>query len=302
MEYFRALRKKSAAARVANKKSSTISLVFCSILLISILAFILLNRNPEFHPQLISQSVAASVPPVAQNTMAVGSASSDSTLLPDTSSKMAIIIDDIGNHLQVEEEMIALDLDLTFSFLPQTPYAKVLSLKASSHGRDILLHLPMEPAKKKWLPVPGALMVSMPTSTIQEILEAATDQIPMAIGINNHMGSRFTENKTKMRTFLELIKPKNLFFIDSFTSSRSFGYSLAKEIGISTAKRDVFIDNVADEKKIFEQLKNLTTLSRKNKKAIGIGHPYPETLAALKRFKKELAPKANLVGVSQLVE
>ena len=104
-----------------------------------------------------------------------------------------------------------------------------------------------------------------------------------------------------MRILLTAIKPTGLFFIDSLTTPASKAFSLANEMGIKTARRDIFIDNQKDPAKITAQLKSLIVMAKKTGQAIGIGHPYPATLEALAGFQKNLRQEVALVGISELV-
>ncbi|MEA1934646.1 MAG: divergent polysaccharide deacetylase family protein [Thermodesulfobacteriota bacterium] len=213
---------------------------------------------------------------------------------------VAIIIDDMGYRKAVGERFLELDMELSFSFLPFGPHTKDLSQKAGQLGKDILLHLPMEPNDLKSDPGLGALMVSMNKKTIQKIFKKDLAEVPMAIGVNNHMGSRFTSSPKAMRIVLEQIRAEGLFFLDSLTISKSVGFSMAGAMGIKTIKRDVFLDNNLNKKKIINQLESLVKIAEKHGQAIGIGHPNRETLDAVIEFGNRLKSRVSLVGVHEL--
>ena len=213
---------------------------------------------------------------------------------------VAIIIDDMGYRKAVGERFLELDMELSFSFLPFGPHTKDLSQKAGQLGKDILLHLPMEPNDLKSDPGLGALMVSMNKKTIQKIFKKDLAEVPMAIGVNNHMGSRFTCNPKAMRIVLEQVRAEGLFFLDSLTTSKSVGFSMAGAMGIKTIKRDVFLDNNLNKKKIINQLESLVKIAEKHGKEIGIGHPNRETLDAVIEFGNRLKSRVSLVGVHEL--
>lgn len=213
---------------------------------------------------------------------------------------VAIIIDDMGYRKAVGERFLELDMELSFSFLPFGPHTKDLSQKAGQLGKDILLHLPMEPNDLKSDPGLGALMVSMNKKTIQKIFKKDLAEVPMAIGVNNHMGSRFTCNPKAMRIVLEQVRAEGLFFLDSLTTSKSVGFSMAGAMGIKTIKRDVFLDNNLNKKKIINQLESLVKIAEKHGQAIGIGHPNRETLDAVIEFENRLKSRVSLVGVHEL--
>ncbi len=193
-------------------------------------------------------------------------------------------------------------MNLSFSFLPFGQHTGKLSEQARNFGKDILLHLPMEPKDMKWDPGYGALMLSMDKNTIRKKFKTNMAEVPMAIGVNNHMGSRYSENARAMRILLEQVRSAGIFFIDSLTTSESVGYSMAKAMNISASKRDVFLDNVLDKEKITKQLERLISIAEKHGSAIGIGHPNKETLQAVSEFRSELNSRVSLVGIHKLVK
>lgn len=215
--------------------------------------------------------------------------------------KVAIIIDDIGNQRKLADRIMDLDLNLSFSVLPYQTFSKQLAAKAAGLGRDILLHLPMEPQDHKWNPGEGALFLSMSKTKILSVLDGDLAQVPMAIGVNNHMGSRFTANRQGMGIVLKHIKNKGLFWLDSVTSAKSVGFKMARALKLKTAKRDVFLDNVQKADKIIIQLNHLLDLARHKGFAIGIAHPHPETLKALLRYQYTLRQEVKLVGIHEIM-
>jgi hypothetical protein len=122
------------------------------------------------------------------------------------------------------------------------------------------------------------------------------------IGTNNHMGSKFTANSKAMHTLLAAVKSKGLFYVDSLTTAKSVGYRTAKELGVKTAKRDIFLDNEQTSPAIQDQLAKLVAIAKKRGTAIGIGHPYPATLKALRAFQTRLLTEIELVGIHELVK
>ena len=136
---------------------------------------------------------------------------------------------------------------------------------------------------------------------IRKVFAENMAEVPFVVGINNHMGSRFTQNRAAIKTFMGLIRNGEMFFLDSRTSQNSVGFSTAREMGIKTAKRNVFLDNVRDTGKIKVQLGKLLDIAERQGSAIAIGHPYPETLKALEGLSREINRRAMVVGVSELV-
>ncbi len=215
--------------------------------------------------------------------------------------KVALIIDDMGYMQKTGEALLALDLNLNFAFLPYGPHTDALVDLAKARGRQIILHLPMEPADAKWDPGKGALLLSMNSKTIRNQLEKDMAAVYQAAGMNNHMGSRFTQNREAMTEFLTMVKRHDMFFIDSYTSRNSKGFQIAKELGVRTARRDVFIDNERNKGKIKKQIERLVRLAEKRGSAIGIGHPHASTYAAIRESVRMLKSRVKLVRVDTLV-
>jgi len=216
--------------------------------------------------------------------------------------RVAIIIDDMGYHRKIGDSLLALDLNLTFSFLPEAPFVLPQEDQAYQLGRDIMAHLPMEAGDSRWNPGPGALYLSASPGEQISTLKKDLAAVPHAIGANNHMGSKFTKNRQAMRRVLTELKAQNLFFIDSFTTAQSTGLTEAQAMGVKTNRRHIFLDNVQDPEKICVQLSRLAELATLQHTAIGIGHPYQATLDALRNCGEDLLKTVRVVPVHELVE
>jgi polysaccharide deacetylase 2 family uncharacterized protein YibQ len=207
---------------------------------------------------------------------------------------IAIVIDDMGWDLPIAQDLIALDQPLSFAILPQAPYQLKIVEAAQQYKRDLLLHLPMEPHGYPLVnPGPNAILSSMDPNQIVTLVRGALTSLPQVVGVNNHMGSSLTENPQAMRVVMGELKRHNLFFLDSRTSADSQAYQIAREMGIPTAIRHVFLDNDVQQAHISAQLQRLATMASQQGYAIGIGHPYPETLRAL----KDTLPMIRQAGV-----
>jgi polysaccharide deacetylase 2 family uncharacterized protein YibQ len=216
--------------------------------------------------------------------------------------KIALIIDDIGYSRSIAMQFLELNRPITYSILPQLDYSYELAVEMKTMGCETMLHQPMEPYSACCDPGPGALFVGLDASTIEEILTRNISSVPHAGGVNNHMGSRFTASAKEIKETLKVIKSKDLFFVDSFTSSRSVAYATAKSYHMPTAHRNIFIDNSRDESAILSQLYKLGQHAVTHGRALGIGHPYPETARAIKKFTQDLDRfKIDLVGVSEIL-
>ncbi len=222
--------------------------------------------------------------------------------IDDVRPKLAIIIDDLGYDSNMASSFFQLDLPLSFSVLPSAPLTEVIVREANKEGCELILHLPMEPKNYPSVkPGPGALFISMDEHEIRQILDQDLRQITGVRGVNNHMGSSFTENKDKMLVVLEELKRRDLFYIDSRTTKGTVALELAKEMGVPAARRRVFLDNNLAPKAMKIQMERLLSMARLQGAAIGIGHPYKETLKMLEKYCSRMKTEFQVVLVSELV-
>ena len=198
--------------------------------------------------------------------------------------QVALIMDDMGNSLETLDELIALGRPLTISVLPYSAHAAETATIAHEKGLEVLLHLPLESVNnhESMAGTEGLIMAMMTEPAIVASFEASYDRVPFATGTNNHMGSRFTAERDLMRAILRPIKEKGLFFVDSRTTAKTVALDEARKMGIRATERDVFLDADEDRGRIRGRLIELLQKARKKGRAVGICHPFPETLAVLK--------------------
>ena len=230
----------------------------------------------------------------------VVAASADSS---STTPVVAIIIDDLGNRLSWDRRALALPGPVALSFLPHTPHAKSLAGKAHAGGKEIMLHLPMESETGQKLG-PGGLTLHMTEQQLRQTTRKALESVPHVSGINNHMGSLMTRHPGAMSWLMDVVKERGgLFFVDSRTSDRTVAGRMAREKQLPTARRDVFLDNIRKQSAIRKEFRRLLRLARKRGYAVGIGHPYPETMQVLKQELSRLSASGiRLIPVSRMVQ
>ena len=216
--------------------------------------------------------------------------------------RLALIIDDIGYSTYRARRFLRLGVPLTFSILPRLRYSYDLALEITDAGHEVMLHQPMEPYSSNFDPGPGALYTGFGLKKVARIMERNFTHVPYAIGVNNHMGSRFTASAREIHKALGFIKTRDLFFIDSCTSSNSVAYQAARRLDMPTAKRNVFLDVHQDVSATLSQLRKCKTLARRYGHAIAIGHPHATTVEALALFlnRKNLSD-IDLVHVSRIL-
>ncbi|WP_328824449.1 divergent polysaccharide deacetylase family protein [Thalassotalea algicola] len=213
--------------------------------------------------------------------------------------QVAIVIDDIG-YRATDKQVLTIPGNITYSVLPQTPYGKRIAEVANNRAHDVILHIPMESTHGKKLG-PGALTSDMDENTLKSSLAQSFKEMPFALGINNHMGSHLTTLAKPMLWTMEFLKERELFFLDSVTSSKTLGRKIAGKIGVPAMSRHVFLDNHLNHDYIAGQFKQLITKAKKNQLAIAIAHPHPETVASLTKLIPLLkSHNIELVPLSKL--
>jgi polysaccharide deacetylase 2 family uncharacterized protein YibQ len=217
--------------------------------------------------------------------------------------KVAIIVDDLGYDRRMAKKFLEMDAAFTFSVLPHTTYTKSIAREASKHGREIMLHLPMEPLEfPQNDPGPGALLSAMGPDELIRQLKKNLAAVPGVKGVNNHMGSKMTADSTQMYQIFSVLKKQGLFFIDSRSTPETLGKPSARLFKVPFAERDVFIDHEYKPKFIRKQIKLLIQTARKNGKAVGIMHPSKTTYNILREMLPELKRQVQMVPASEVVE
>ena len=213
--------------------------------------------------------------------------------------RIAIVIDDIG-YRYTDKHALSLPGAITYSILPHTPFGKRIAIKANAKHKDVMLHIPMEAENGKKLG-PGALTSTMNREEILASLNASLEEVPFAIGINNHMGSHLTQLDDPMTWTMNFLKQHHLLFLDSKTTQYSKAESIARLVGVPVQNRHVFLDNQLTNSYITKQFQSLINHAKSQKVAIAIAHPHPETIQALKRLIPTLAKNnVELVPLSAL--
>jgi hypothetical protein len=218
------------------------------------------------------------------------------------SPKVAFIIDDLGYETEVAKKMMELEFPIALSILPFLQYSEFIAEEGRKNNREIMLHLPMEPNNSDADPGPGVIKSYMSEEEIRQAVRDCILNFSHVIGVNNHMGSKITEDREIMEIILEEIREYNLFFIDSITTKDSIAYEVAQEMKIKSAVRSVFLDNENDMKYIKRQMLEVQETALREGEVIAIGHSRINTFYVLKRMVPELIKAGiEVVPVSELV-
>lgn len=222
---------------------------------------------------------------------------------PEKTILVAIVIDDLGQDLAPARDILSLPGKITCAVMPGLAQSRKVAELARQNRREVLLHLPMEPKDRNRKTSPGTLRSDMTPMDFLSTLSDDVASVPGAVGVNNHEGSALTENKEAMKFLMAELKARNLLFLDSLTNPKSVAYATAKEFGLKAAKRDVFLDNEGDNAVyIGKQLEELARIAKEHGRAIGIGHPHPATISALRKWLNEADKQGiEIVPVSRIV-
>jgi len=219
----------------------------------------------------------------------------------NTGPKLVVVIDDVGENMKVLKGLLSIDLPIVYAVWPASSHMSESVGLIRKSNREMLVHFPMQPQGYPHVdPGEGALFVKMNAKQIKATVRRYATMVSGAIGVNNHMGSKFTENKPGMRVALKEFKRLGLFFLDSMTTPNSVGRSVARSISIPFYKRNVFLDNVKDVSAIVHQLRKAERLALSRGHAIAIGHPHPATLAALRQWATHRSKRVSVIPISKL--
>lgn len=215
--------------------------------------------------------------------------------------KLAILIDDAGTDLESQAVYASIGRPFSLAVMPNMAHTGAAVAQAAEQGFEIMLHLPMEPVSGSGMEA-GTLLTTMSVTDIADRTKAALAQVPGAVGVNNHQGSKFTATRGAMLPVLQILRDRGLFYVDSATASDSIGSSLAGEMGIATRRNELFIDNDSSVAAICERLRQAAAMAQRDGSALVIGHCRPNTAEAVRQMVPELeAQGIELVYVSQLV-
>jgi len=214
--------------------------------------------------------------------------------------QLALVIDDFGYRPTEEHKVIALPNTISIAVLPDAPHARSMATLAHQAGHEVLIHLPMAPMSKQPLEV-NTLTPEMSLTQVQSIIERAIRQVPYAVGLNNHMGSRMTSSLPAMQKVMSVLNHHQLYFLDSVTIGNTQAVNAARGTTVKVLKRNVFLDDTQNEADIRYQFQRAVKLAQRNGSAIAIGHPHPTTVRVLQQLLPTLPADIKLVKLSQLL-
>jgi len=231
------------------------------------------------------------VPPASQAQSASG-----------TAPRVAVIIDNLGARRDVFDPLRDIRRPLTVAVLPGLPLSEWTAREAAQAGMEVILDLPMEPYRFPEVdPGPGALLMAMGPQELQAQVGAHLASVPGAVGVTTHMGSRMTEDRTRMRTVLEVLAGRRLFLVDGLASNLSVAYDEAKALGLRAGRRQILVDHAAGEAGDRVRWDDVSGWAERRGEVIVIAHGHPLTARLLREYVPRWEARGiRLVPVSQL--
>lgn len=212
--------------------------------------------------------------------------------------KLAIVIDDIG-YRSDDFRIYEMPKEISVAIIPSSPHATSRAQLAKQQQRDILIHQPMQ-AKGNHAIEKEALRLGMSSEQVRQQIDFARQRVPHAIGLNNHMGSAATADRTLMNHLMKLLAQYDLYFLDSYTTGGSVAVDVAEQYHIPSLTRHVFLDDVNTLENTQKQFRHAIQYARKHGLAIVIGHPRRHTIQALQQGLAKLPNDIELVKISSL--
>jgi len=220
--------------------------------------------------------------------------------------RVALVIDDLGYAApELVTRLCAQPVPFDVAVLPYQEFTRQSAEIAHGRGKEVMLHLPMEPRGYPGPgkdPGPGAVMYDLTEAQVRDRVRKALADIPYRKGANNHMGSRITPDQARMTWVLEELKARQCFFVDSRTEKDSVAFDVARDLAIPTVQRKVFLDDDKDAAAITRQWQRMLDLARSQGQVLAIGHIYPETVEILEKLIPSAKGRVTFVFASALAK
>lgn len=224
-----------------------------------------------------------------------------------TSPQLAIIIDDVNSFAQIKA-IQNINYKITPSIFPRSKDAEDTP-KLAPKIPFYMVHLPLE-AQNFYQKGHQWLFVGDSKEKMEKFITQIKEDFPNLSYINNHTGSKFTQDKESMDKLLQILAKHSINFLDSKTATNtatSEFYATHKNALLNPCQkeflqRDIFLDNELDIAKITKNLIDSVKLAKQKGYAIAIAHPHKETFLALKNAESFLKNSGvELVYVNEII-
>jgi len=213
--------------------------------------------------------------------------------------KIALVFDDLGENLDDLKEVYSLGIPLTISIIPDLRFSKNIAHIGYRCGFSVFIHLPLEPENDVYYKRATYKFIhsGMPKRDIVLLTRQYLNSIRIATGVNNHMGSKATQDEELMRIIMDELKMRGLVFIDSRTTTKSVAYKIAQEKGLVCGYSEGFLDPADDKEVIKEKMSELIKQAKQKGKIIVIGHPRKNTIEFLKSELPSILKEVQFVTI-----
>lgn len=216
--------------------------------------------------------------------------------------KLAVVIDDAGRDLESQHVYESLGIPLTLAVMPNQVHTRDAALSWHAHGLPVILHQPMESVSGIGMES-KVILTSMGDEEIRSLLKSSLSQVPEAVGINNHQGSKATTDRHTMDVVMNELHHRHLFFFDSRTNSTTAADAAAASYGVPYVRNDLFVDNEADVAAISSMIREAAKRAQKYGTYVIIGHCRPKTAEAFRQMVPQLEKEGiQFVYVSSLAK
>ena len=257
---------------------------------------LMMDYMPEPIPKVNTMMPASIQSPIWQQNRAVGfNTISDKP-------KIVVVIDDLGLNKRRSEAVANLPAPLTLAYLPYARGLKNQTKQARQNGHELMVHMPMQPLYDRADPGPHALLANLSEEDLLKRIRKNLSAFDGYVGINNHMGSAFTQDVRGLKTLMSELRSRDVLYLDSRTSAASRAEDIARQFNVATTGRDVFIDHEISEAFIKSALEKVERTALRRGSAIAIGHPHDMTTAALAEWLPTLEGKGfQLVPITSVM-
>jgi polysaccharide deacetylase 2 family uncharacterized protein YibQ len=273
-----------------NKEDTKVASIVIGLFAAAILLFFIFSKSKEHkNENAVSPVKPASVSVPAETEQPVHPIPAEEPVTPlpmkssaGSSGKIAFIIDDWGQSTANCKYLKEIPEPMAVSILPSLRHTKDVADCAKLYHKLTMLHLPLEALHNyDFYPPDYVIKTTMKPSLVSKIVDEDMSQLPSIEGVNNHMGSKATEDKNLMRIIFKKVKKKGLFFVDSMTAPHTVCAGLAGDMGMAIGKRDVFLDNINTREAIIKQIMILAQKAHRRGYAVAIGHDRHLTMQVL---------------------
>ncbi|MFC3302966.1 divergent polysaccharide deacetylase family protein [Parvularcula lutaonensis] len=250
---------------------------------------------------MLAAAALSAIAPARADDLDAGRAPMRLAAVRDERPKVAIVIDDVGLDWRRFQAVNRLPMPVTIGFLPYGPDAQAM-LDSKDPRHDAILHLPMEPHRRKEDAGPDMVPTGAPDA-VRAALHANLAKLTGFSGVNNHTGSKTTADETAMRIVLSELEARGLYFLDSMTTPRTKAKRVSATTGATVIEGDLFLDGdfgKGGEKHVRRQLRRLEKIAEKHGEVIAIGHPYPATISVLNEWALERGADLQFVRAKDL--